>query len=106
MLPLILFLCLDAKPRQAPMPPQAPTISCRCGDACPLGGGCAVCSCATPKPASLRPDGEGWQWDAREGCWWRIVPSATATVISPPTFAPVRLAPSYAIRGAVCAGGG
>lgn len=51
---LILTLCLfDAKPRQAPLPPQAPELvvvtGCRCGPDCPMGGNCGTnCACATP----------------------------------------------------------
>ncbi len=111
MLPLILVLCFDAKPAQAPMPPQAPAVviasTCRCGDGCPLGGSCGLaCACAAPKAAvqSPRPEGEGWQWDAK-GYWWRPVASAPVTTYRPAMTLPVAPAPSYAIRGGVMRGG-
>lgn len=127
MIALIVCIAL-AKPPQAPpllgMPQAPPLISdCRCGDACPLGGGCINCPCAKPvsrsvdgvKPsANVMKTSDGWQWNEDAKCWWRVVGTSyypnTATqiqVVAPPTPVYWR-GQATTIRGSVmsCSGGG
>lgn len=114
----ILILCLlSAKPAQAPplmtLSQEPPLLTpCRCGDACPLGGGCERCACTDPRPA--RPEGDGWQWDAHGRYWWRPATAApqhalhpfTPRVMTPNPPAPAfSAAPSYRFAPAACAGG-
>ena len=65
MFEIVLLLSLNARPRQAPLPPQAPaTLTCRCGTNCPLGGNCVSCGCATNASNSARRERSVFMTDA------------------------------------------
>lgn len=111
-------------------PPVRTFCACVSGGVCqcsPLGCDCASCPCpagATCRPASGRPVGDGWQYDANRGVWWRwggatptqplhqAVPYQPAQAYQPaPVFAPQPLMMGGfggfggGCPGGVCSGG-
>lgn len=103
MLTLLVLLALDARPRQAPPPPQAPPVrvvrvvpptpaACPCSSACTCG--CqsgAACGCAVLM-GGVTPPTNSTHFTTPRGVIYlpavtsRLIPASPA---APPSFAPV-----------------
>ncbi len=67
---------------------------CGCASPCPCAAGeCGSAACPTAaKPTRARPandelsPGNPWQWDAKEGYWWRWAPNNKTVYYDPSVF--------------------